>query len=250
MRVLSRCLVAACALAAGVAVAASAAPGGAAVSSHGVVISARTPVGGQFRTVAASPTLRIGLEFFLPSRDANALRAFVAGVSAPGSATFHHYLARGQFARRFGASSATIATVRTYLSRHGMTGISTSADRLFVRATGTARVVQRLLHTTISQYLYKGRRVYSNTTRAVVPAAIARSVRTIVGLSDVPTWHPHLAAAPRARRPATTTCSQMSTGTNATTGPFTIPQVGGAYHYDAFGPTACTDRARPWRSSS
>jgi subtilase family serine protease len=235
MKHLVRTLVASGVLAAGVATALSASPGGAAVHATGAVITAHDVSGSSYRIVAPSSALRVGLEFILAPRDEASLQSFVTGVSTPGSATYHHYLARGQYARRFGASSATVTAVRSYLARHGMTGLTTSPDRLFVRGVGSVHVVQQLLHTTISQYRYHGRRVYTNTRRATIPGPLASSVKTVLGLSDVPVAHPHVHVSPSVTRPLTTSCSQMSAGTNATTGPFTIPEVGAAYHYGAFG---------------
>jgi subtilase family serine protease len=177
--------------------------------------------------------LVIGLDLYVAPRDPAALTQFIRAVSTPGSASYHHYLAHGQFASRFGPTSGTLGAIESYLRGHGMRAVSVTPDHLFVRTSGSVHAVEALLHTTIHAYLAKGHRVYSNVTAARLPAALAGRVQTVVGLSDAPSftsWDSYRAVA----RPRTTTCSQATAGTNATTGPFTIAQVGDVYGYDAF----------------
>jgi len=231
MRALAAKLAVASCLAASVGIVGASTPGTAAVRPR-VVVPAAAVHGPGFRPLAAVP-LRIGLEFLVPPRDPAALARFIASVSTPGTPLFHHYLAKGQFGTRFGAAPSTLASVRAYLVAHRLTAVSVSADRLFVRATGTVGVVDALLHTKIGQYLYMGRRVYANTTSAVLPAALARSVRTVIGLNDVPKERTNFSLRAH-RRARATGCDGQTAGVNATTGPFTIAQVGAAYKYDAF----------------
>src|ERR1039458_1929092 len=196
------------------------------------VVAAQPVPNAQFHPLSAT-SVSIGLDFYVPPRDPAALKAFIASVSTPGSRSFHRYLAKGQFAARFGATTQTIASITKYLASHGLRSITTSHDRLFVRASGSIRAVDALLHTTIHEYAYKGKRVYSNVTSARLPKALAGRVAAVVGLSDVPQYKASYVVHPQ-RPHATTTCSQMTQGTNATAGPFTISQMGANYKYGAF----------------
>jgi kumamolisin len=177
--------------------------------------------------------LSIGLSFYMPARNRAGLARFIAAASAPRSRAYHHYLSRGEFANRFGATPGEIARISAYLRAHGLSAVGASPDRLFIHATGGVRAVEALLHTTIRAYDLKGRRVYRNVTPFHLPRVLQGTVRTVVGLTDVPSYRASYHFVPRAR-PRTTTCSQMSAGTNPVTGPFTISEIGNAYKLGAF----------------
>lgn len=230
MRHVSTRLLTAVALCAGVAISASsvssAAPNG---RPSARTASAAVALG----RPASTSGLTIGLSFFLPVPNQAALARFIAAVSTPGSPAYHHYLRRGEFASRFGASPAAIAHVAAYLGAHGLHAVATSPDHLFVHATGTVRAVDTLLRTTIRAYAYKGRRVYAAVAPIHLPTTLETSVRAVVGLTDVPRYRASDVFAPRGH-PRTTTCSQMSAGTNPTSGPFTISEIGDAYKFGAF----------------
>src|SRR5271167_2500489 len=79
-----------------------------------------TGAGPSVRLAGPTPTLPAGSSVVGPSdasatvtvdvalspRDPAALDAFVQAVSTPGSPEYHHYLAPGQFAARFGPTAA------------------------------------------------------------------------------------------------------------------------------------------------
>jgi subtilase family serine protease len=211
------------------------APGlsGASPRPAGAIVPAEPVTGAAFHPAASTP-VTVGLDFYVPPRSTTALRAFIAAVATPGSASYHHYLGRGQFAGRFGATAGTLAAIARYLRGHSMRAVSVSADHLFVHASGSIRAVEALMHTTIRTYRYHGRLVYTNVSAGQVPAALAGKVATVVGLSDVPHFHASYVRGASVHRRDTTTCAQMSAGTNATSGPFTIAQLGHVYGYDAF----------------
>ncbi len=235
MRRVGTRLIAATALCAGIAISASSASN----SVAGASPSRATALGGQAlggqplgRTVSTAG-LSIGLSFYMPVRDHAALARFIAAVSSPGSPAYHHYLTKGEFASDFGATPAAIHRVSDYLVAHGLGAVAASPDHLFVHATGTVHAVERLLRTTIRAYDDKGHRVYAGVTPVHLPSALTGSVRAVVGLTDVPRYRASYTVVPHAR-PRTTTCSQMSAGTNATSGPFTISEIGDAYKFGAF----------------
>jgi Pro-kumamolisin, activation domain len=85
--------------------------------------------------VASTP---IDLAVALAPRDEAALTSFIAAASTPGSPAYHHYLAPGQFASRFGPASTTIAGVQDELHSLGIAATTVSSDHLFVKAVTTA----------------------------------------------------------------------------------------------------------------
>jgi kumamolisin len=224
-------LLAASALCAGIAISASTASNPVAGASPSARPTAprSQPLG---RTVSSSG-LTIGLSFYLPARNQAALTRFIAAVSTPGSASYHRYLRKGEYASRFGATPTAIHRIAAYLAAHGLRAVAPSPDHLFIHADGTVRAVDTLLRTTIRAYDDKGHRVYEDVTPIHLPSVLVGSIRAVVGLTDVPRYRASYTLVPHAR-PRVTTCSQMSAGTNPTSGPFTISEAGDAYGYDAF----------------
>lgn len=180
----------------------------------------------------------------LRPRDPAALQEFIAQASRGG-----RYLARGQFAARFGPSAATVAAVSAQLDRDGLT-VSTghAGDGLTIGFSGSAGKVGRAFATTIVRYRLPGGRVArANATAPALPGSLAGSVAGIVGLDEVPRTRPlrvrrsaALAGRFPAARPAKLThppgapdaCHQASVGA-ATFGGLTDDQI--AYAYGAFG---------------
>ena len=68
-------------------------------------------------------------------------------MTDPSSSQFHHYLARGQFASRFGPTQATIDAVRSQLQADGLQVTGVSSDGLMVDFKAPANTVERAFHT-------------------------------------------------------------------------------------------------------
>ncbi len=119
--------------------------------------------------------------------DPQALQSFVDAVSTPGSPAYHQYLARGQFADRFGPSAEAVGTVRSWLASEGLKVGPTSANGLLVPVTGTAGQVAAAFGTTLSDVrLVSGVTDYLATKVPSVIASVAGSVEGVVGLDDLP----------------------------------------------------------------
>ncbi|HEX4109291.1 MAG TPA: S53 family peptidase [Solirubrobacteraceae bacterium] len=159
----------------------------------------------------ATPHGTLELQVVLRPRDPLALSAFVAAVSTPGSPLAGHYLRRGQFAARFGASAKTIAAVSARLRAEGLTVDASSADRLSIPVRGAAATVERAF----SVRLAGTRLGYESNRAAHLPGALAGAVQDVVGLSDVPIDHPAATAptpAPPSACPAASSVSPSNQG--------------------------------------
>src|SRR6202042_3634956 len=66
-------------------------------------------------TGAVAATAEVTGAVALRLRDPGAVTAFIDAVSSPRSPAYHHYLARGEFARRFGPSPGAVAAVERQL---------------------------------------------------------------------------------------------------------------------------------------
>jgi hypothetical protein len=145
----------------------------------------------------------------LKPRNAAALANFVAAVTNKHSASFGHYLAKGEFRTLFGPTTATVDAVTSTLRRAGLDVTSVASDGLLIDFRGSASRVEAAFHTGLERYRLADGSMGRGTTSAVrLPAAIARDVATVAGLDDlvhaqaVGLRNPARAAAARATFPA------------------------------------------------
>ncbi|HTW20971.1 MAG TPA: protease pro-enzyme activation domain-containing protein, partial [Mycobacteriales bacterium] len=122
----------------------------------------------------------------LRPRNPAELTAAAQAVSEPRSPGYHHYLAKGAFRARFGPTAATIAAVRTALSRSGLSVTSVSSNGLLVNFRGTASDAGRAFRTSISNVRLPDGRTGIDTTGPVsLPANIAGQVTSVIGLDTL-----------------------------------------------------------------
>ena len=171
--------------------AASAQPRPAAGSaSRLVTVSAapRLPLGARvvgYVTANTAETAAIALKLPNPA----AVTSFIAATTNPHSSQYHHYLARGQFGKVFGPSSATIADVKSELAREGLKVTNVSSNGILVSFTGTAAEVEAAFHTALVRVRMTDGSIGQATTTAVrLPASIAGSVQAVVGLDQLVKW--------------------------------------------------------------
>ena len=147
----------------------------------------------------ASAATRVAVEVALAVPHPGALARFVAAVSTPGSPTYHHFLAKGQFGPRFGPSSATVVTVRSWLERTGLEVGATSPDRLTVAASGTVAQVEHAFGVAESEVrLTSGRVALLASAAPAVPAGLSPAVAGVVGLTTTAQPRPALVPGPAA----------------------------------------------------
>ena len=142
------------------------------------------------RTGSLRPTAPLSLRVVLAPRDPNALAAFIARVSSSSSPDHGDYLARGQFAARFGPTRTAIRAVRDALTRDGLRVTALSPSHLVLSVHGTEGEVAATLHAGFSTWrLGDGRHGYRIDGTATLPAAIARDVAGIDGTSSLIAEH-------------------------------------------------------------
>ncbi len=144
------------------------------------------PSGAQIAGPAAS-TAQVRVDVALKVPDPAALQAFVRAVSTPGSPQYRQYVAKGQFANKFGPSAAAISSVRSWLTASGLAVGPTTGDGLLIPASGTTAVVEAAFDTTISNVrLSNGRTSYATLQTPSVPESVAGAVSGILGLDNYP----------------------------------------------------------------
>jgi subtilase family serine protease len=138
--------------------------------------------------LSASTSLRLLVT--LKVRNPVALASFISALSDRKSPLFHHFLRRGQFGARFGATPAQVAKVDAALRSAGLVPGRVSSDRLTIPVRASAAAAERAFGTKIAEYrLVNGRRAYANSAAVRIPAAAAPYVMGVVGLDTVDVPH-------------------------------------------------------------
>jgi subtilase family serine protease len=200
--------------------------------SSRVTVAGRVALPAGAKAAGAVPAGRIVTgSVALEPRQPHALTAFATAVSTPGSSSYGRYLARGAFGARFGATPRTIRAVEARLVAAGLRVTSVSSDDLLVGFAGTATKVSEAFGTHLELYrLVGGRTAFAATSALTVPASIATSVQTVIGLDDVTQLHPSIGGEPHALTGDATRHAKALA-------PATTPAPAGA-------PVACTDATK------
>jgi subtilase family serine protease len=126
----------------------------------------------------------MSIEVVLPPRSPGLLQETVAAITTPGSPAFRHYLSRGAFASRFGATSEMLNEVRSGLSRLGLGDARVNANRLALLVHASSSVVAQALHVQLNRYRNaSGEEFIEPSGAPLLPASIAGHVSAILGLS-------------------------------------------------------------------
>jgi subtilase family serine protease len=192
-----------------------------------------------------SPATVLHVTVTLRPRDPQALAAYATEVATPGSPVYHQYLTPAEFARRFGAPSAAIASVREALQGRGLTPGRVSAGGLSIPVTARAGLLEHGLGVSLLALSVPGRRAeITDSRRPSLGAAAGQAVESILGLSSADSPQPLLVRAPRraARglgkaRPAVATggpqpCPEARSAASSQGG-YTSDQIASAYNYSS-----------------
>ncbi len=161
------------------------------ISSHGDTILGET-----------DPARPITVVLALPSRDPAGAAAFVTAVTTPGSPLFHRYVTPGQYAARFGASSADYTALLAWAKASGLAPGEFFAARTVLPLTGTASSLQAAFGITFHDYRKPSGEIYYAADRAPrLPAEIAGKVSGVIGLSSYSHFTPLLRRLPQGAHP-------------------------------------------------
>jgi kumamolisin len=142
----------------------------------------------------------ISVTITLKLRDLAGAEDMMRRVSTPTDPMYMRFMFPGQVQAQFGPSEETVAAVVASLRGHGLIVERTTATTL--RATGTPAIMEQTFQTSLHQFQQPATGTapaltfHAPTTRPVVPAEIAPSVGTVVGLSTKPVFHSHVRRAP------------------------------------------------------
>ncbi len=193
---------------------------------------------------AMSTSRALKLTVALRPQSASGLQSFATAVSTPGSPLYRHYLTVDQFAQRFGATSAQIATVRSELSARGLSVGAPSANHLSLPVSGSVGQVQRAFSTRLSTVRLKdGHTTYFNSQAVTLPSSVAPDVQGVIGLDGAAIPRPQYVKAPaRSSRTRRALAPQEATGGPQPCSPaaalqnqgYTADQIATAYDFSPY----------------
>lgn len=196
-----------------------------------VAIAARTTLPAQSTLVPGTRTA--GFDLVLASRDPAGEAAFLHDIVNPRSPNYRHFLSPAAFAARFGATTTSVARVRNYLARFGLTSHALSRGGVLLPVTGPTAAIGHAFATQVRTVrLATGTLATALASAATVPATLAHDIVTAVGLS------PSVPRTTSLRAHTTTTSPSAPSacaGAGASTGPspnvngYTVQQEGAAY---------------------
>jgi hypothetical protein len=134
-------------------------------------------------------------------RNGQALESFIGEVTTKGSSLFGQYLSKGQFAARFGPTAATVTSIKDQLAGDGLQIDGVTDGGQLVRFSGSAKHVASAFATGLERYrLADGSLGRATTSAPALPASVAGSVATVVGLDELTSPQPLLLRPKSSRR--------------------------------------------------
>ncbi len=186
------------------------------------------------RPHAASAAMNVLVSLKL--RNAAQLDAFLRDVRDPASAQYHKFLTPQQFAAQYGPTQQQVQQVVAYLRAQGLRVQSVSRNNMLVRASGTVGGFQQAFATRINDYRHNGRTFFAPAVAPSVPAALAGTVQSVIGLSNAAVFSPHIVPRPIVREDTggghyvpTRASSNGKASANSTPSGFSPQQIATAY---------------------
>jgi subtilase family serine protease len=132
----------------------------------------------------AVTTGAVNLRVYLAGQNPAGLSAYASAVSDPTSASYGDYLTPAQAQARFGATSAQIQAVRSWLTGAGLTvtGVTSGAGG-YVAVTGTVAEASQAFGVTFANYTDPtGQTARAPQSAATVPSSVSADVLAVSGL--------------------------------------------------------------------
>jgi kumamolisin len=139
---------------------------------------------------------RMSVEVALAPRDEAGLERELAAVYDPTSKLYQHWLAKGEFDRRYAPTGTMRDSVASYLRSNGLT-VTSTASPFLVRAVGPSSAVTAAFRTPLHTYRSRtGVSYFANSAPVQLPRAIAPGVLGVIGLTDTIRLHSALVRTP------------------------------------------------------
>jgi subtilase family serine protease len=138
---------------------------------------------------AVAGSQQLTIQVWMKPRAA-AAENYATAVSTPGSPLYQHFLSPAAYTTRFGATSAEAASVESWLTSSGFTGVAADAARDYVQATAPVSTINSAFKVQLKYYrasssVNAGAYALRANDRAVtLPSAVAGGVLGVTGLDN------------------------------------------------------------------
>ncbi|SEJ09943.1 protease pro-enzyme activation domain-containing protein [Frateuria terrea] len=130
------------------------------------------------------------IEVALKLRNQARLQQFIAAAHSPSLLVAQRHMTPQQFRASHSPTQSQADAVANYLRQAGFSNVQIAPNRLLVSADGSADVAAAAFGTHFAQVRDKhGRAAFMNTSEPRVPASIADSVLSVIGLQNVHQAH-------------------------------------------------------------
>jgi len=210
------------------------------MASLGAPLATAAPIASRAKDLGAIPASQlISASLVLKVRSIDALESLVEQTQEPGSPSYHKFLSTNQFTDQFAPSQRDIATITGYLKAFGITVTDVYADRLLIKASGTADAFTRAFEVDVHEFSDGGKRFHRSRHAPKIPLLLRDLLVSVQGFSSEALFRPkHKSLAglsPRLAKPVVLPAE----GATATGEPgnFTVGDVANLYNinplYDA-----------------
>jgi kumamolisin len=126
----------------------------------------------------------------------------LAGMYQPGSPNYQKYMTPAEFQAKYAPTDAQIEQTKALLASQGLTNLTVSANKLYIKATGSAATMNAAFHTELHQYKAEAseKAYFAPAYDLQVPTGSA--IKAVVGLQNIAEAKPHAVKA-RADSPHT-----------------------------------------------
>ena len=140
----------------------------------------------------------LNLAISLPVRNEQNLDALLAGIYDPASTNYHHYLKHGEFAQRFGPSTADYQKVIDFANANNLTVIRSYSNQMLLDVSGKVSDIENAFHVRMRTYHHptENRNFYAPDTEPSIDAALP--IGHVTGLNNFIVPHPLLVQKPKA----------------------------------------------------
>jgi subtilase family serine protease len=201
--------------------------------SFGAISASGSTAGGSYTALAQSvpattdqvtgsyTSQTMTVQVALQPSNAGALGSSLQAMYTPGSSSYHHWLAAGQFDAEYAPPASEQSAVSSFLSRAGLK-VEASTSPFLVQATGSSSQVSAAFHTNLRTYRDRqGISYFQNSTPVMVPASMAAYVQGVTGLTNTIRNRPGTERVDQVAQPAG---SRGDKGTNCETPYPTVAQ--------------------------
>jgi subtilase family serine protease len=177
-----------------------------------------------------SKVITTSVDLALTQSHQRALNTFVASLSNAASQNYHHFLTPEQYAQRYGASTQTVDTVRSYLKGFGLSVGALSTGRDILHVSGTTTDMARAFDASVATVrLSNGSLGAHFTSTGSLPHTLAKDVTAVAGLSSTQSETTNVTQSHAVATPTTCAATGSTTTTPNSDGGYNVQQQSALY---------------------